>query len=251
MPVLAAQSLAEADCVLIYPLRSGVEPFEFDTLSTGCAGQRSNLHLTRGPSSMGVTAHILRTDTLVVPDVRQRRTRFHNQTLAQHSFLRQEGIKAFVGTPVRDVQSRELLGILYLDYRQPRKFSPRELHMVSSLPDWPPRRFKRRTRRSGPAMAWLRAEARGRTSEREPGPAAGRVEGHSDRRGFRGGQTGTHAADYRARTAATIRSSRQPAVCGTGPWMVRPASRTKCVTNISFKQTTPSMRSSKPIFIAG
>jgi GAF domain-containing protein len=165
----AAQSLAEADCVLIYPLRSGVEPFEFDTLSTGCAGQRSNLHLTRGPSSMGVTAHILRTDTLVVPDVRQRRTRFHNQTLAQHSFLRQEGIKAFVGTPVRDVQSRELLGILYLDYRQPRKFSPRELHMVKLFAGLAAAAIQTAHTAQRARDGLVEAEARGRTSERELG----------------------------------------------------------------------------------
>jgi GAF domain-containing protein len=165
----AAQSLAEADCVLIYPLRSSVEPFEFDTLNTGCAGQRSNLHLTRGPSSMGVTAHVLRTDTLVVPDVGQHRTRFRNQTLAQHSFLTQEGIKAFIGTPVRDIRSRELLGILYLDYRQPRTFSPRELHMVKLFAGLAAAAIQTAHTAQRARDGLVEAEARGRTSERELG----------------------------------------------------------------------------------
>jgi GAF domain-containing protein/DNA-binding NarL/FixJ family response regulator len=124
----AAQAVTRANCVLIYSLKAGVEPYDYESM--GSDGQYNNYDLGSKPRQQGVTAHILRAGTLVVPDIALHPHRYGSQELTEHPFLRREGIQAFVGTPVMDVETGQALGVLYLDYRHPRPFSELDIHLA-------------------------------------------------------------------------------------------------------------------------
>lgn len=126
----AAQAVARADCVLIYTLKPGVEPYVYDLVNTGFVGQRSDIHLSDKPRQQGVTAHILRSGMLVVPDVGRYPDRFDGQRLAEHPFLKREGIHSFIGMRVQDPTSGDPLGVLYLDYRRPQALAAQEVRLA-------------------------------------------------------------------------------------------------------------------------
>ena len=68
------------------------------------------------PRSDGVTQQIFREDLLLIEDL-EAKPEYHNR------FTREEDICAFVGLAMRTRHQQRPLGIIYLDFRQPRKFS--------------------------------------------------------------------------------------------------------------------------------
>ena len=68
------------------------------------------------PRPDGNTQEVLRRDLLLVEDL-ERMPKYHS------SFSRLESIQAFVGIALRTKYSQKPLGVLYLDFRQPQKFS--------------------------------------------------------------------------------------------------------------------------------
>lgn len=122
---LAAQQITDADCVLIYAFVPNREPLEYASGSMGRVGLLKSAPTRDRPRPNGITAQIVQSGTLVVSDVSQCRDRY-DQCLADHPFLRREGICAFIGTPVRDPSTSTPIGVLYLNYRSARHFSQHE-----------------------------------------------------------------------------------------------------------------------------
>jgi GAF domain-containing protein len=129
----AAQAATGADCVLIYPLKYTIEPYECDIDHIGQVGLKTPLVPPYEISPKGVTSHILRSGTLSVPDVAHHSPRYDRQRLADHPFLRREDIRALIGTPVCDMRTGEVLGMLYLDYRMPRSFSEQDVRQAETF----------------------------------------------------------------------------------------------------------------------
>lgn len=68
------------------------------------------------PRPHGNTQEVLRNGVLLVEDL-ERMPKYHS------TFSRLESIRAFAGVALRTKYSQKPLGVLYLDFRQPRKFS--------------------------------------------------------------------------------------------------------------------------------
>lgn len=130
-----ARAITEADWVVIYPLKEG-KVFEFDAKNWSAAGKLQfpiEQSVNKKPASNGVTAHILKTGQKVVPDMDSREARVGRIRFADHLFIQHEGVKAMIGIAIRDAQTGESLGVLYLNYRKPRNFSELEVHHAASF----------------------------------------------------------------------------------------------------------------------
>jgi GAF domain-containing protein len=68
------------------------------------------------PRPQGNTQEVLRQGLLLVEDL-ERMPKYHS------TFSRLEGIRSFAGLALRTKYAQKPLGVLYLDFRQPQKFS--------------------------------------------------------------------------------------------------------------------------------
>lgn len=125
----AARSITNADWVIIYPLRAGGE-YYYDIPNVTSSGQLDLPQLTEKPRQRGVSATIIRSGKLVVPDVVLADSIGGAENIARHQFIRRNGIRALIGVPVRSIDSDEVLGILYLNYHTPQKFLKNDIQQA-------------------------------------------------------------------------------------------------------------------------
>jgi GAF domain-containing protein len=71
------------------------------------------------PKPAGLTQLVLKENVVFIEDL-EYQPKYHSR------FTRKEGIHAVVGLALRPRHSKRLVGIIYLDYRQPKVFSPAE-----------------------------------------------------------------------------------------------------------------------------
>ncbi len=130
-----AQQLAPANCVVIYPYHPSSGSFDLSLVSyVGLHKPEEFKATTRAkPRQHGVTFTVLRSGTLVVPDVEHSDLSFAGRRLIEHTFLQREDIKALIGVPLREPATGEPLGVLYLDYRSPQKFDQRDIALAEHL----------------------------------------------------------------------------------------------------------------------
>ena len=131
-----AQTFTGADWVIILPLLQG-ESHQFDVANVGFAGTLKN-PLTEVISASanfgGISQHVLRKGTLVVRNIEDRKNIVNRQlNISDHHFIKTEGVMALIGAVVRSPDNEEPLGLLYLDYREPRTFPGREKHQALSF----------------------------------------------------------------------------------------------------------------------
>lgn len=126
----AAKTLMGADLVAAYSVRPNVEPYQYDHDSSVWLGNQSQNPLRDKPRQKGLTAHILRSGILVVPDTTIHGRRYGEQKLDEHPFFQCEQIRAFIGIPIKDIISEEPFGVLYVDYRTPQTFSHQDRRQV-------------------------------------------------------------------------------------------------------------------------
>jgi GAF domain-containing protein/anti-sigma regulatory factor (Ser/Thr protein kinase) len=79
--------------------------------------QVKNEELHDKPRPEGVTRQVLREGSLFIEDL-EATPQYHNR------FTRKEGFRAFAGLALRSRHRQRSLGVIYLDFRHPRKFSP-------------------------------------------------------------------------------------------------------------------------------
>jgi GAF domain-containing protein len=97
----------------------------FNPITEGFIGSQivvGNLHimdelLHDKPRPKGVTQQVLKEDIVLVEDLEEK-PEYHNR------FLMKEGIRSFAGLAMRTRHRHRPLGVIYLDFRQPREFTP-------------------------------------------------------------------------------------------------------------------------------
>lgn len=132
-----AHLISRADWTIIHPFKSGKKPFEIDVKNVGHYGELNSsiLDLTKSKLQIGgVSRHVLKKGELVVGNIDKRSSGVGKLKLSESHFIQSEGVKALIGVAIKNPSStEELLGILYLDYRQPREFSKSDVHHAESL----------------------------------------------------------------------------------------------------------------------
>jgi len=125
--------VTKADCVVIYPFNSTQPPYEYELQSIASVGLRTSLKPNIKLRQKGVTGHILRVGQRWVENVSQHPRHFDGQKLGDHSFLKREGIEAFIGLRIHDVNSEEIYGLLYFNYRTPQRFTEQQKRYARSF----------------------------------------------------------------------------------------------------------------------
>ena len=131
-----AHLISRADWTIIHPFRAGKKSFEIDVDNVGHYGILNSpiLDLTKRNMRIGgVTRHVLKKGELVVGNIDKRNPGIGRLKLSESHFIQSEKVKALIGVAIKDPSTQESLGILYLDYRQPREFSKSDVHHAESL----------------------------------------------------------------------------------------------------------------------
>jgi GAF domain-containing protein/DNA-binding response OmpR family regulator len=123
----SARTVTGADLVVVYPLKSGGEPYIYDVKNIARAGQFIQGKIKEKPRQTGVSASILRSGTLVVEDVSQENSAKGTGWLDRHPFIQREGIHALIGTPIRGIEKGEELGVLYLNFHSSQSFTTQDI----------------------------------------------------------------------------------------------------------------------------
>lgn len=134
----AARANFEADWVIIYPLKPGGNIYEFENANIsydGALRQPIQQVIKEKPRQKGIVARILRSGNglLVVNDLAQEAHRPELEGLAEHSFIKREGVRALLGIAIRDERTSAPLGVLFLDYRVKHTFSELEIRQARSF----------------------------------------------------------------------------------------------------------------------
>jgi GAF domain-containing protein/DNA-binding response OmpR family regulator len=131
-----AQTFTGADWVIILPLLDG-DVHQFDVKNIGFAGTLKNPRpdvVGPSPNFGGISQHVLRRGTLIIPNTEDQKNPINRQLkILEHNFIQSEGVRALIGATVRSHDDEKPLGLLYLDYRQPRKFTELEKQQALSF----------------------------------------------------------------------------------------------------------------------
>ncbi len=132
-----ARQFSQADWSIIYPIQKSKQSpyYEFDFEQYGCDGE------LKGPVELlldqpvvgGVTMHVLHKGELIVNDLERESPMLGDFKLSESHFIQREKIKALIGIAIKDPDSPEPLGILYLDYLRPHPFDAMEIRHAHSF----------------------------------------------------------------------------------------------------------------------
>ena len=133
----AALGLSEADWCIIYPFLAHRKSLTFDTTNISYAGElKSSVEdvlLKNRPSRNGMTAHILEKNSLFIENVHHPDARVGRKRIDEHHFIQSEGVKAMIGMSIRDAYSDTPLGVFYMNFREVRQFSERDIRHAQSF----------------------------------------------------------------------------------------------------------------------
>lgn len=118
-----ACELTGADCSVIYPYDASREEF-YEIGNVGTWGVEKAFELSDKPrSAVGMAAYVKREGLVIRNNIS-----IEDKSMLQSSFIKREGIKAFVGVAVQaeDVH----LGVLYVNFRVPHIFKTDEVHII-------------------------------------------------------------------------------------------------------------------------
>lgn len=104
-----AQQFLELDQAAVYP-------------------ETARKYMERPRSSGGLTHEILSKRRVYVEDINS------EESLITSTFIKNEGIKAYVGTPL--VVNGDALGVFYVSFRHPKRFSPDELSLIQIMANY-------------------------------------------------------------------------------------------------------------------
>ncbi|MEJ5224363.1 MAG: GAF domain-containing protein, partial [Anaerolineales bacterium] len=129
-----ARAISEADWAIIYPLKQGEDGFDRSNISyDGVLKYPLEETVKEKPRKRGVSKYVIDNGELVVHDINDDQTLIDAHRLAEHHFIQREGVQSLIGVAIADVTTGEKLGVLYLDYRQPRTFTDQEIHHAHSF----------------------------------------------------------------------------------------------------------------------
>jgi GAF domain-containing protein len=119
-----ACQFAGADAAVVYPFDPLREQF-FDIENVSAYGLNKPLALKEKPrTKKGMAAFVMREGELVIENIEKEDPEMYNTS----PFIQREAIAAFMGISL--VVSGESLGVLYVDYRTPHKFSEDEKETI-------------------------------------------------------------------------------------------------------------------------
>jgi len=128
-----ARTISEADWVIIYPLQEGTERFDKKNLAHDGILRFPLEGKVEKARKRGVSSYLLEHHELVVRDISSDETFIDTYKLSEHHFIQSEGVQALIGIAITDVLTGGALGMLYLDYREPRAFSDLDIHHARSF----------------------------------------------------------------------------------------------------------------------
>ncbi len=128
-----ARVLSDANAVVIYPFQASSGRYDYDLVSHVGLEHEQEFRTKNKPRQQGVTFTVLQSGTLVVPDVARSLLSFGGRRLAEHEFLRREDVKALIAAPIRHAVTSEPLGVIYLDYRSPQRFTVQDVALAEHL----------------------------------------------------------------------------------------------------------------------
>ncbi len=129
----AASTVTNASGVVLYPLQRSGEPYIYDVDNVVWVGPYHLERVKAKPRTRSISAHILRTDMLVVEDVTAVSTPLGPDLVSEIPFVKKHAIRAFLGVPVRSVDANTPLGVLYLNYDTPQHFTSQDRQQASSF----------------------------------------------------------------------------------------------------------------------
>ncbi len=129
----AVKAVTRANLVAIYPLLEGAELFDLENVA--CVGQDNVLHVKRTNQPGGFTKYVLAsgTPTIAISDVLQHAIQYDGCTLAEHTFIKAERIRALISAPICGLRTGLARGILYLDYRSVQDFTDHDVQLAASF----------------------------------------------------------------------------------------------------------------------
>lgn len=136
-----ARELLQVDSVVIYPLaRDGVTYLSPQVAHLGLNRDKAKTTFAIRPRQHGMFAYVKRVGTLVIPDVTQTDLCFSDpqgvsQPFQQHGFIRDHEIQAFMGMALRSRNTGDPLGVMYLNFKKPHRFTAQEETLAEELVD--------------------------------------------------------------------------------------------------------------------
>lgn len=136
-----ARELLQVDSVVIYPLEGdGVTYLSKKVAQSGLDSDKAKKTFAIRPRQHGMFAYVKRVGKLVIPDVSQTDLCFSdpqgvNQPLQQHGFIRDHEIQAFMGMALRSRNTGDPLGVMYLNFKKPHRFTAQEETLAEELAD--------------------------------------------------------------------------------------------------------------------
>lgn len=130
-----ARTFSGADWAIILPILEDSHR-QFDVSNVGFDGELKNNPVSGIVDSThlgGISQYVLRRNTLVVDNIDTENSINQQLNISQHHFIKSEGVKALIGAAVRSRDDERPLALLYLDYRQPHRFSELETKQALSF----------------------------------------------------------------------------------------------------------------------
>jgi GAF domain-containing protein/ActR/RegA family two-component response regulator len=132
-----AYLISRADWAIIHPFMAGKTPKQIEVKDLGHYGELRNTSIAdltnSNPHVGGVSKYVLQKGALIVEDVNRNDPVVRKLQLSEHHFIKAEGVTSLIGMVVMDPNSKEALGILYLDYRKPREFTEKDIRNAKSI----------------------------------------------------------------------------------------------------------------------
>jgi len=117
--VKGACDITGADCAVIYPYDPLRKEF-YDVSMVVAHGLRKRLRLTEKPrTTSGMAAYVKSEGEVIVNDIER-----ESPEMLESPFIARESVKAFMGFSLK--VGEEIVGILYIDFREPHMFSKEE-----------------------------------------------------------------------------------------------------------------------------
>ncbi len=128
------QNIAGAHLTAIYPFQAGVKEILYDREHTANIGRTlSSLFPQYETPSAFVHNLVASRQLLAIEDVLQDQRQLDGKRLADMRFIQKEQIRSLIAAPIHAREPGQMLGILYMNYRKPRRFTEHDRAMAEAF----------------------------------------------------------------------------------------------------------------------
>lgn len=132
---ISAQELTGADSVSLYPFRPGTRYYDIDRIAT--IGHQSEEKIPDAAKDRkllrSMTGQVIKYSMVAVENLADKWDKDHKgrTMISNEDFIHQEGIQAFIGVSLQT--GEQTLGVLFINYRQPRSFSESDIQIIGTF----------------------------------------------------------------------------------------------------------------------